>query len=191
MPLDCWEYFLSIEEDSHRCSRFVEFSDSNYKTNSIEFARIIMAASAEVDTVAKELCNLISPQYQARNIVQYASVILVKYPRLTEIEISIHRYNLKVQPWNGWSASNSPTWWQGYNKIKHERTTYFDRANLENAINAVSGLLLLILYLFKEKNKGRNKEINAFYSPKLFDIVDCRPNDGWQEGGVFWSYNLP
>ncbi|MGX9726799.1 MAG: hypothetical protein ACTFAK_05615 [Candidatus Electronema sp. VV] len=127
----------------------------------------------------------------SKNIVQYANVILVKYPRLTEIEVSIHRYNLKVQPWNGWSASNSPTWWQGYNKIKHERTTYFDRANLENAIHSVSGLLLLMLYYFKERNNGENEEISSFHRPKLFDIVDCSPNDEYQDAEISWIYYLP
>ncbi|MCW5198378.1 hypothetical protein VU06_01360 [Desulfobulbus sp. F3] len=189
MPLDYWEYFLAIEQDLEKCSRFVDFSNSNYETNSIEFARIIMAASAEVDTVAKELCNLISPQSQAENILKYAGVILVKYPKLIEVEVSIDRYNLKVQPWNGWSTSSSPTWWQGYNKIKHERTTHFNLANLKNAIHSVSGLLLLILYFFKEKNKGESGKISKFDSPKLFNIVDYRPDDGWRDTEILWSYD--
>lgn len=199
MPLDYWEYFLSIEQDLEKCSRFVEFSTSNYKTYSIEFARIIMAASAEIDTVAKELCKLVSPHDKAENIRNYASVILAKYPKLTEVEVSLHRYNLKVQPWRGWSNNNnsSPTWWQGYNKIKHERTAHFDRANLENAIHSVSGLLLLILYYFKERNNGKNEEISAFHCPKLFDIVDSRSKDQsrfnsfWGGAAPVWNYYLP
>ena len=146
-----------------------------------------MAASAEVDTVAKELCNLISPQIQAGNIVKYAGVILAKYQKLTEIEVSLHRYNLKVQPWNGWSTNSSPTWWQGYNKIKHERTTYFDRANLENAIHSVSALLLLILYYFKERNSGENEKIDGFHSPKLLNFGEIGTIWG---GGLCWSYDL-
>jgi hypothetical protein len=191
LSLDYWEYFLSIEQDLEKCSRFVEFSTSNYQTNSIEFARIIMAAAAEVDTVAKELCNLISPQSQTRNIVEYAGVILGKYPKIINVEVSIHRYKLKVQPWNGWSTSSSPKWWQGYNKIKHERTTHFDRANLENAIHSVSALLLLILYYFKERNNGGNEKISSFHGPKLFDIVDCSPSDEYQDAEILWDYYLP
>jgi hypothetical protein len=190
LPLDYWEYFLSIEQDLEKCSRFVEFSTSNYQTNSIEYARIIMAAAAEVDTVAKELCNLISPQSKVKNILEYAVVILKRYPKIIDIEVPIHRYNLKVQPWRGWDNNNnsSPTWWQDYNKIKHERTACFDRANLENAIHSVSALLLLILYYFKERNNGENEKIDGFHCPKLLNLGEI--GTVWGRG-LSWSYDLP
>ena len=59
MSLEYWEYFLAIESDLENCCRYVEFSSDNYGTYSIEFARIIMAASAEFDTLAKNLCQAI------------------------------------------------------------------------------------------------------------------------------------
>lgn len=191
MSLEYWEYFLSIEADLERCSRFVDFSDQNYQAYSVEFARIIMAASAEVDTVAKELCKLIDPNSQAKNIVEYAGVILGRYSNLINVEISIPRYELKIKPWDGWSNNSSPDWWQSYNKIKHDRTAHFSRANLINSVKSVSGLLLLLLYYYKAKNGGNDQEFSAFYSPKLFDVVDNRPDDGMIGGGIFWGYYLP
>lgn len=191
MALEYWEYFLSIEWDLEKCARYVDFSSNNYDTNSVEFARIIMAAAAEVDTIAKELCKLIDPQSNAGNICQYAGIILEKYPNLVNIEIIINRYDLYVKPWNGWSNNSSPSWWQGYNKIKHDRTANFDRANLKNAISSVAGLLLILLYYLKEKNGEQVETISAFYSPKILDVVDSRPSDGWSNGGVLWSYYLP
>jgi hypothetical protein len=191
MALEYWEYFLSIESDLEKCARYVDFSSNNYDTNSVEFARVIMAAAAEVDTIAKELCKLIDPQANAGNICQYASTILTTYPNLVNVEMSINRYDVVVKPWDGWSNSSSPSWWQGYNKIKHDRTANFDRANLVNAISAVAGLLLILLYYFKKKNGGKTEEISAFYSPKILDVVDSRPSGGWTNGGVFWGYYLP
>ena len=105
--------------------------------------------------------------------------------------MAINRYDIKVKPWDGWSTSSSPSWWQLYNKIKHDRTAHFDSASLENAILSVSALLLLILYYYFEANGGRNEDISAFYSPKLIDVVDSRPSSGFGGGGVFWAYYLP
>lgn len=191
MALEYWEYFLSIESDLEKCARYVDFSAKNYDTNSVEFARIIISAAAEVDTVAKELCKLIDPDANADKICQYADVILNHYPDIVNVEMAIHRYDLVVKPWEGWSKDSSPSWWQGYNKIKHDRTAYFERASLLNAISAVAGLLLALLYYYYKKNGGTKEEISAFYSPKILNVVDSRPNGGWSEGGIFWGYHLP
>jgi hypothetical protein len=36
-------------------------------------------------------------------------------------------------------------------RVKHERHTRYEGASLKNALNAVSGLFLLVLFLHKEK----------------------------------------
>jgi hypothetical protein len=191
MPLQYWDYFLSIESDLERCSRYVDFSQNNFNTYSVEFARIIMAAAAEFDTVAKELCKQINSASTASNICQYADHILQKYPNLVTIEIVLHRYGISVKPWEYWSKTNSPMWWKAYNDIKHNRTIHFAKATLENSINAVAGLLAGILYFYYAKNAENQEEISAFDSPRLFDIVNTRFDDGFSGGGVFWGYCLP
>lgn len=52
-----WNYFLAIENDFEKMTRYVELSESNDKTFSIEFARIIMAATQEVDVILKKYVN--------------------------------------------------------------------------------------------------------------------------------------
>ncbi|MBI1210460.1 MAG: hypothetical protein GC190_03280 [Alphaproteobacteria bacterium] len=49
---DSLELFLVLEADLERLSRFVEFTPDNYDSYSVETARILMAAAAEVDVVA-------------------------------------------------------------------------------------------------------------------------------------------
>ena len=51
-----WNYFLSVEADLLELSRFIEFDKRNYKCFSVEMARLLMAAAAEVDVVCKQLC---------------------------------------------------------------------------------------------------------------------------------------
>jgi hypothetical protein len=39
--------------------------------------------------------------------------------------------------------------WRWYNKVKHNRNTYFRDANLENCANAISSLFVAVLYCHK------------------------------------------
>ena len=184
------EYYLSLESDLEKCSRYVEFTASNYNAHSIEFSKIVMAASAEIDTIAKELCKLIDLNTSASNIVKYADCILAKHPNIIAIEVVIPRYNIRIKPWNNWSDSSSPNWWQSYNKINHDRANNFTEANLINAISALAGHLSLMLYYFLEKN-GKQLEMSLSEGPKLLGIADLSANDDWESGGIYWGYTLP
>lgn len=184
------EYYLSIESDLEDCARYVEFSQENFETYSIEFSRIIMAASAEIDTTAKELCSLINSNETTKNIRQYANCIHPKYPNIPGVVIAIPRYGLKTKPWEDWSNIRSPDWWHGYNALKHDRVNEFKKANLKNALNAVAGLLSITLYFHKEK-EGKLLEINALRGPRLLAIENNTENDDWVGGGIFWEYSLP
>jgi hypothetical protein len=188
MSLPFWDYFLSIEGDLEKCSRFIHFSEDNYKTYSIEFARIIMASSSEFDTVIKLICNSIDAFQQPDNILKYYPILSTKYPKFKEFEVNVTRYKLTLFPWKEWSVEQAPDWWsKGYNKIKHQRDQYFKEANLINALSSVSGLLCGILYYFKEVI-GEPLMVQFYQAPKLFNT------DGYSiyaNGNVMWSLKTP
>jgi hypothetical protein len=147
-----WNYLLAIESDLERLSRFVEFDERNFDCFSIEISRILLAAAAEVDVVCKQICRRLNPSSSAGSINRYRDEILVAYPFVPNFEVLVPRYGLKLKPWINWSDhSGVPAWWTAYNKIKHHRDTEYLRANLKNALNAVAGLFVVVLYLYKEK----------------------------------------
>ncbi|WP_286241106.1 hypothetical protein [Neptuniibacter halophilus] len=184
------EYYFSIESDLEYCARYVEFSETNFDTFSIEFARIIMAASAEIDTLAKELCKLIDSDSKANNISKYAECIQSKYPNICGVSLAIPRYGIKTQPWKDWSKNQSPNWWKSYNSIKHDRANEFHKASLKNAIDTLAGLLSITLYYLKEKN-GKLLDISAFHAPRLLVFEDNTANGGLENGRIDWQYCLP
>ena len=147
-----WNYFLALESDIVRLARFIEFREDNFQTYSIELARLIMAAAAEVDVVAKLVCKKLDPTSRPRNINGYASVILQadgrrrKVSALTALTVLIPRYGLTLKPWISWTREAPPLWWTAYNKVKHHRDTRFKDANLGNALNTVSALFSLTIY---------------------------------------------
>lgn len=187
-----WDYFRTVESDLEKSLRYVECHTSNDGTYSLEFARIIMAACAEIDTVCKQLCRSIVPDgRQPERLPDYSEVILARYSLLPDIGITIPRYERLVRPWQEWSKDRSPEWWRAYNKIKHTRTEHFELASLANAIGATAGLMAMVLYLYRERNDGVPVEIPDTYRPRLLDIADERPPSDWGESEMTWSYWLP
>ena len=179
-----WDYFLSIEADLEQCGRFVEFSEDNFSTYSIQFARIIMAGSSEFDNVVKALCKTISPDRSPNNMTKYRPIIYSKYPKFFDCEVSFYRYKLPFKPWRNWTTENTPDWWsKGYNKIKHNRDTYFKQANLKNAILSTAGLFLGILYYY-DSYYGKIPDIDISQESRLFDISNY---DSTNYGSISWS----
>src|SRR4051812_21958933 len=91
-----WEYFLALEDDLIRSSRYVEFHTDNMAVFSIEFVRILLAASSEVDVVAKELCKLIAPSAKRENVNDYRSAIVGRFPLFHTYEIQLPRYSMHI-----------------------------------------------------------------------------------------------
>ncbi|MDO9514552.1 MAG: hypothetical protein Q7J01_00430 [Syntrophales bacterium] len=187
MSVKYWEYFLSLEDDLERCTKYVEFSPKNYAAYSNEFAKIIMSASSEFENVAKDLCHLISPGSNPLNIENIYPILLGAYPKFGTVEVAILRYKITFKPWEDWTPTKRPDWWsKGYNKIKHSRTQSFEMANLNNAILSMAGLFVAILYYHHRASGGINIDFNR--SPTLFDIVDT----GLLSGASFTvSYDIP
>ncbi len=145
-----WNYFIALEQDLEKVSRFIEFSEENFGTYSIELAHLLLAASSEVDVVLKALCNLKSPNITHENINQYRETIKKEFPEFIEERCYISRYGLILTPWSNWSADKNPLWWRSHNNVKHQRDTHFREANLHNTINALAGLSLAVLYYYRE-----------------------------------------
>jgi hypothetical protein len=157
-----WNYFLALESDVVRLARFIEFREDNFSTYSIEIARLIMAAAAEVDVVAKLVCKKLAPDSRPRNINGYASVILqAADPKLPALTILIPRYGLTLKPWISWTPEKPPLWWTAYNKVKHHRDTGFKEANLGNALKTVSALFSLTIYHYALERRYRKHPLDS------------------------------
>lgn len=179
-----WNYLLAIEGDLERLSRFIEFDERNFDCFSIEISRILLASGAEVDVVCKQICKKLNPSSSADRIHPYQNEILAAYPTIPDFEVLLPRYGLMLTPWSNWNVQNSPPdWWTAYNKIKHHRDAEYDRANLKNALNAVGGLFIMVLYLYKEK-----AEVGKLGpSPQLLAVSERF--GGWEDE-IFIDYTL-
>lgn len=142
-----WAYFLSLEEDLYQLSRFVDISQENFSTHSIECTRLLLASCSEAEIVLKLAAGL-----DKRNYLKDCLPLLGgDVDRLLNSEVTIRRSGLKVLPWHGWSANDSPVWWKAYNAVKHDRSQNYQEASLKNACYAVSGLFCSVLFYLRKK----------------------------------------
>ncbi len=159
-----WNYFLALESDLADISRFIEFSPANFKTFSIELSHLLLSTASEIDVVAKQLCNIVAPSRQAENIQQYREILNSTYSEMANLSVFLPRYNLQITPWHEWTNEATPQWWSDHNKVKHDRAENFDKANLENVLNALAGLFILLLYFYRQQSN----EIRLDPVPSLF-----------------------
>lgn len=165
-----WSYFLCLEEDVIRLSRWVEFAEPNFACYSIEIARLLMAASSEVDVVAKLVCKSIDASSKADTIGAYQACIMSKFPTIPRALTAVPRCGIELHPWAEWtSPKSSPTWWIANNKVKHHRSEHFEKATLINLLNSMAALLILLTLLYRDKVNAL-QPLTRLFIPKAFLI---------------------
>jgi hypothetical protein len=139
-----WNYFIALEHDLEAVSRYIEFSEHNFNTYSIELAHLLLTAASEVDVLAKCICEIFEGPHA--NIYDYQKTITAPdhLPGISDMQVFIPRYGLTLTPWENWAkAKNPPDWWHSYNNVKHKRNTHFQEATLKHVLNALGALLIM------------------------------------------------
>jgi len=151
-----WNYFIALEEDLERASRYVELVDANEATYSLEFAHLLFAAASEVEIVMVSLCGLFNQQSRASKFAHCVAPLRKQFPDMWKERVFVPRTGLVLQPWAEWNRAknNTPIWWQSYNHVKHSRHTTFEEATMKNAVNALAALYLFALDLGRFVRQG-------------------------------------
>lgn len=162
-----WNYFLALEDDLEKLSRYIDFS-GNDEVFSIEIARLFLAACSEADVILKQICKAIDANSNASSINAYFTEITAQFPQVIDFEVTIPRHGLTLKPWTDWKKDHPPFWWQHHNKVKHHRHENFEKANLKNCLNSIAGLYIAVLYLYQQQ--AQDGELLQL--PKLFNVSD-------------------
>lgn len=182
-----WNYFLTFDSDAEKLSRYIEFTEENENTYSIELVRLLLSAASEVDVVAKLPCNKVGYK-DAKDMDDYRTILSKAYPKIKNMKIQIPRYGLELTPWQEWNQENrTPIWWKDYNNVKHQRDMNFQKANLNNTLNSIAGLFCLVLYYYKDE--AENGDLRPH--PNLYSVSDeFSGGCDMDESGFIMYYNL-
>lgn len=172
--VNIWMYYLNLEQDFYKTLDFVEPTSDNYATYSKEFAKQLVSIGSELDIVFKALCKEISSSAPVACITDYARV-LCGWDNLVNSKVKLKITKDVLSPFDAWSETNKPWWWESYNEVKHHRAeaNMFKKANLETVLNALAALYVLNRYLCKRICAGkimREPEIRS----QLFEM------EGWE-----------
>ncbi|MCQ8129390.1 hypothetical protein [Methylomonas rivi] len=164
-----WRYFVLIEKDLEKTSRYIEICEDNYSTYSNQIAHSLMASASEFDVLAKSICEKLNPTGTHGSINQYFETINAFAPDVLGTEISLPRFGISFSPLGDWKKGEPPGWWTAYNKVKHHRDTEFKMANLCNLLGSI-GSLLIICAKFYHLEKAAEIGSDIAVSSALSDL---------------------
>jgi len=147
--------FLMIQEDVQKLFEYIEPADINLKTYSHRIHELLMRICIEVEANFKAILreNIYSPTskqgksipHEKWNINDYSKINISH--RLDGYIVELPLWNgkqSKYQPFKEWENNGSLSWYQAYNKCKHDRNENFELANLQNLLAAFAGLFALL-----------------------------------------------
>ncbi len=143
-----WDYMRMIEREFVRTLDFVSLSDEHAKVHSNEYAKLLLLAGSEVDTLMSFVASHIAER-PISGVKGCQTILCSHYKGFETVEISIPRIDRTIRPFSAWSKKRtSPDWWVAYNNVKHDRYRNFHDANQENCLQAIAALVVLNLYKF-------------------------------------------
>lgn len=194
-----WNHYLLIEKDFISTFQYVSLDQKNYGVFSDKYFSLLQLVGSEVDVILKEICVFFPPipGNHLSNINEYRDIIITNLPSFPTEGIWVAPINVVVNPWTTWglTAASNPIWWDSYNKTKHNRTSIingnlcFEKANLENVLNALAALYYCDLLLYTEllrTSNGLSDYEKAIEPSSLFEI-NSKPSRG---SGYYSSMNL-
>jgi hypothetical protein len=189
--------FLLIQKDLLSLLDYIEPSDKNLKCYSFRVHELLMRTCIEIEANFKAI--LLENGYKKNDenskpvnldIEDYKKI--EKTHKLSSYQIKLpHWYGEKSvrTPFSSWSRSEqfSPSWYQAYNKTKHNRHEEFHHANFENLIDSVCGMVALLSSQFYTHDFSPSSSCLA---------INDGPNDGMESaiGNYFrvkFPYNWP
>ena len=140
-----WRFFEALDDDLHRLARYIEPVPDNFNCYSTEIARLFLSTCSETDVVLRMICRSLNDE-KASSISSYRTTVTSRYTHFCHTKVEIPEYGISIRPWEHWLTQDSPSWWQDYNKVKHQRDAYFGRSSLYNLLAASGGLLVALFY---------------------------------------------
>ena len=135
----------------------VEPTVDNLKVYGNSFRNIIILACTEVDALMKQISidNGIT-----RNNGRFSTKDYVRFKKTLQIDRYTVRFNYideldDITPFKGWDKDKSTetlSWYNTYNKIKHDRINNRNKATMKEAIDSIAGFAVVLMAEFGYRN---------------------------------------
>lgn len=137
-----------IMRDLYEVFNYVEPHDDNLNIFSHRLYELLLRTATEFESNCKNIlkANGYGKNEDKLNMADYFKI--TSAARLSEYKVIYERWasQHEFMPFDKWNASSyiPLIWYQDYNLVKHNRYKFFNKANLNNVMNAISGLLCIL-----------------------------------------------
>jgi hypothetical protein len=137
-----WPYYYILEDKLLDVFKYIEPTKDNLHVHGIKNVELLMLAGVETESSFKQL---IKNGQGKENIKHWLNELNKDVPRTKNVSLRVMNSDIEVTPFDGIdSIPYKPlTWWQSYNKVKHNRFANQKIATLEVAIGSMAGLYVL------------------------------------------------
>lgn len=197
--VDCWSYYLHLEEDFIKLTRYITIHKDNYKTFSDEIHKQLLSVAMEFENLNKKISKELQETLPEKCNISHFTNWLFKDENLWKnivVKVLYSKENIELKPFkkekfkdkDGKERELMP-WWRAYNAIKHDRYSSYSEVNFEHLLNALAALNYCEMYLVREIRKKTNEtDVPNEYS-ELFEIKDWVTRDRVLKKGDRYARN--
>lgn len=132
--------------------QFCSIHEKNKSTFSNEYAQIIMLSAVHFESCAKVLADKYGGTIDnKKNVGTIREFLMESRCGLASLKLKLFPSMRVIQPLGEWADGTKTNWWSQYTSIKHNFETARELATQEVALNALSGCLVILLYLLEDK----------------------------------------
>lgn len=163
-----------IMRDLNEIFDFVEPSNDNTSVYSHRIYELLLRAATEFESNCKGIlkANGYTGPREEKDWCVKDYFKISGAARLSEYRITFERWatDQVYTPFTEWNPSRRETlsWYDAYNKVKHDRFTNFTMANLDNLVKAVAGLLCIL-----HAQYGEGMSVVGYNGNGAIDADEC------------------
>lgn len=161
---------------------YIEPDSNGLMTYSHKTRELLILACTELENNWKHYMRLAGATPVGGQFTTNDYIKLVEPLYLTEYEIQLKPYLTvsPLRPFEGWrteAPTQSLSWYDAYNKTKHDRDQHFDKATLDNCIAAVAANVVMFSIRFGPISLFESRGTLSTLVNHLFSLQlrDCTP----------------
>lgn len=166
-----------IQSDFERLCEYVQPSPEGLSAYSFRMHEMLMRICIEVEANFKAILNENISSKIKPNMGGYRKVDvthhLSSYTLILTTWSGPQRFLRPFEAWhgpNGFGTGRSPEWYTSYNDSKHDRQDAFRKANFEQVINALAGLLAVLSSQFRTQDFSAGPDMISAKSPDYHEL---------------------
>lgn len=206
-PVHYIRAFSIIQSDLIKLFEFIEPSDINLTTYSFRIHELLMRTCIEIEANFKAILqeNIYSPVYkkgEKQGQLRPESKWNIDDFKIVNKTHHLDNYNVelpfwtgkkgKIQPFENWALGQPLTWYEAYNKSKHNRLNSFQKANFSHLLEAFTGLFVLLSSQFGRESfstyeKSLNVSVDSYFSSDfgIGGFLMVTFPDNWRDDEIY------